>query len=188
MTIPSWIRGATATAIFSLGLSASAQAPMPDLVGEFSLASSSTVPPSNWGYAKARVSIKRLDEQHLLILLACSWKREAKAACGDYYYAQKRDDGLYLQDMNTDAMRLYFDPSTRKLTIISRGVDAKASVRRDVFSATTAPLDEPALLRRMKREQVNANNKENLRVFGPYQSWNYQNNRIEFQHQSPTAP
>ena len=144
---------------------------------------STTVPVSNWGYSKGRISIKQLDDQHLLILFACEWKREPKAACGDHYFAQQRGDGLYLQDMNTDALRLYFDPDTRKLTLISRGYDAKASVRHDTFSATSAPLTDTALLRRMKREQSNASDKENLRVFGPYQKRDYQNNRIEFQHQ-----
>ncbi|MBG6220436.1 MULTISPECIES: hypothetical protein [unclassified Janthinobacterium] len=187
MTVLSSIHGACAAAVLALCTSAAAQAPMPKLVGEYQLLSSSTVPPSSWGYAKARVSIKQLDDQHLLILLACEWKREPKAVCGDYFYAQWRDDGLYLQDMNTFAMRLYFDPASHKLTIISRGADAKQSVRHEVFSATTAPLVDPALARRMKREQANADSKENRRVFGPYTKWDYRENRIEFQRQDVTA-
>lgn len=188
MTSFSTLRGAVAAAALTLCAGAAAQAPMPNLVGEYKLLSSTTVPPSNWGYSKARVSIKQLDEHHLLILLACEWKREPKAVCGDYFYAQWRDDGLYLQDMNTFAMRLYFDPAARKLTIISRGADAKQSVRHEVFSATTAPLVDTALVRRMKREQSNADSKENRRVFGPYTKWDYQENRIEFQRQDVTAP
>ena len=188
MTSFSTLRGAVAAAALTLCAGAAAQAPMPNLVGEYKLLSSTTVPPSNWGYSKARVSIKQLDDHHLLILLACEWKREPKAVCGDYFYAQWRDDGLYLQDMNTFAMRLYFDPATRKLTIISRGADAKQSVRHDVFAATTAPLTDPALVRRMKRELSNADSKENRRVFGPYTKWDYQENRIEFQRQGVTAP
>lgn len=183
MTPLSPLKGAAAAAIFSLCLHASAQTPMPDLMGDYSLASSTTVPASNWGYSKGRISIKQLDDKHLLILFACEWKREPKAACGDHYFARQRGDGLYLQDMNTDALRLYFDPATRKLTLISRGYDAKESVRHDIFSATSAPLTDTALLRRMKRQQSNASDKENLRVFGPYQKRDYQNNRIEFQHQ-----
>ncbi|MEG0882443.1 MAG: hypothetical protein RSH52_14390, partial [Janthinobacterium sp.] len=181
MTSFSTLRGAVAAAALTLCAGAAAQAPMPNLVGEYKLLSSTTVPPSNWGYSKARVSIKQLDDHHLLILLACEWKREPKAVCGDYFYAQWRDDGLYLQDMNTFAMRLYFDPAARKLTIISRGADARQSVRHEVFSATTAPLVDTALVRRMKREQSNADSKENRRVFGPYTKWDYQENRIEFQ-------
>jgi hypothetical protein len=188
MTPFSKIRGAAAAAALTLCTGASAQAPMPNLVGEYNLLSSTTVPPSTWGYSKARVSIKQLDDHHLLILLACEWKREPKAVCGDYFYAQWRDDGLYLQDMNTFAMRLYFDPASHKLTIISRGADAKQSVRHDVFAATTAPLTDPALVRRMKRELSNADSKENRRVFGPYTKWNYQENRIEFQRQDLTTP
>ena len=188
MTPFSRIHGALAAAAFTVCTGAAAQAPMPKLVGEYNLLSSKTVPPSNWGYSKARVSIKQLDDHHLLILLACEWKREPKAVCGDYFYAQWRDDGLYLQDMNTFAMRLYFDPATRKLTIISRGADARQSVRHEVFGTTTAPLADTALVRRMKREQSNADSKENRRVFGPYTKWDYRENRIEFQRQDLTAP
>jgi hypothetical protein len=60
------------------------------------------------------------------------------------------------------------------------------SVRRDVFSATGKPNDDPALARRIKRAQANADNKENLRVFGHYSKWPYANNRIEFQN--PVSP
>ena len=190
MTPFSCLRGAKAAAALTLCAGAFAQAPLPltKLVGEYNLLSSKTVPPSNWGYSKGRISVKQLNEHHLLIVLSCEWKREPKAVCGDYFYAQQRDDGLYLQDMNTFAMRLYFDPATRKLTIISRGADAKQSVRHEVFGTTTEPLVDTALVRRMKREQSNADSKENRRVFGPYTKWTYQENRIEFQRQDLTAP
>ncbi|SDA60369.1 hypothetical protein SAMN03159300_103461 [Janthinobacterium sp. 344] len=181
------LRAAAAAAAFTVCTGAAAQAPMSALLGDYNLASSATVPASSWGYSKGRISIRPLDDRHLLIVLSCEWKREPKAVCGDYFYAQQRDDGLYLQDMNTFAMRLYFDPASRKLTIISRGADAKASVRHDVFSATTAPLTDATLVRRMKREVSNANSKENRRVFGPHDTWDYQKNRIEFQRQDLTA-
>ena len=182
------LRAALAAAALTVCAGAAAQASMSSLVGDYNLASSATVPASNWGYSKGRISVKQLDERHVLIALSCEWKREPKAVCGDYFYAQQRDDGLYLQDMNTDAMRLYFDPVSRKLTIISRGADAKASVRHDIYAATTAPLADPALVRRMKRELSNADSKENRRVFGPYTMWDYQENRIEFQRPSLTTP
>lgn len=162
---------------------AAAQAPVPSLAGEYDLVSSSTAPVNNWGYTKGRVSIRKLDDQLLLILLACEWKREPKAVCGDWQVAQLRDGGIWLQDMNTFAMRMYFDPARRQLTIISRGFDAKQSVRRDVFAATDAPLTDPALIRRMKREQSSADSKETLRVFGPFRNWAFQQNRIELQNQ-----
>lgn len=173
----------TALAALPLTLPAAAQSPSPPpaLEGEYALTSSTTVPPGNWGYTKARISIAPLDAQHWLILFACEWKREPKAVCGDFFYAQKREGGVYLQDMNTDAMRLYFEPESRTLTMISRGADARSSVRRDVFAPTTAPLTDPALLRRMQRERRLSVDKENLRVFGPYSKWTYQHNRIEFQ-------
>ena len=182
------LRAAAAAAAFTVCTGAAAQAPMSALLGDYNLATSTTVPASSWGYSKGRIAIKQLDDKHLLIVLSCEWKREPKAVCGDYFYAQWRDEGLYLQDMNTFAMRLYFDPASRKLTIISRGADAKQSVRHEVFSATTAPLVDTALVRRMKREQSNADSKENRRVFGPYTKWDYQENRIEFQRQGVTAP
>ena len=188
MTNFSLLRSCAALATLTFSLGAAAQAPMPNLVGDYNLASSTTVPASTWGYSKGRIAIKQLDDKHLLIVLSCEWKREPKAVCGDYFYAQWRDDGLYLQDMNTFAMRLYFDPASRKLTIISRGADAKASVRHDVFAATTAPLTDTALVRRMKREQGNADSKENRRVFGPYNKWDYKENRIEFQQQASVKP
>lgn len=188
MTKFSILRCGAALAALTLTLGAFAQAPMPNLVGDYNLASSATVPASTWGYSKGRIAIKQLDDKHLLIVLSCEWKREPKAVCGDYFYAQWRDDGLYLQDMNTFAMRLYFDPASRKLTIISRGADAKASVRHDVFAATTAPLTDTALVRRMKRELRNADSKENRRVFGPYNKWDYKENRIEFQQQAAVKP
>lgn len=172
---------AVATAAFALSTAAAAQPSIQDLVGEYAMSASTTVPAGNWGYTKGRVSVRKMDDRHVLILLACEWKREPKAVCGDHFFAQQRDDGVYVEDMNTDFMRLYFDPATRKLTIISRASDAKESVRRDTFLPTTAPLEDRALIRRMKREQGSAEHKESTRVFGHYSKRDYQNNRIEFQ-------
>jgi hypothetical protein len=161
---------------------ASAQTPMPSLEGDYSLVSSSTAPVSKWGYAKGRISIKKLDDKHISILLGCGWKDEPKAVCSDQYYAQWHDGGLFLQDMNTDLERWYFDPAAHTITVISRGLDARETVRRDVYKATGIPLTDPALIRRMKRKQAAVDDKESLRVFGHYSKWKYLNNRIEFQH------
>jgi hypothetical protein len=169
-------------AAFGLCAAAAAAAASPlDLEGEYRLASSSTAPVSKWSYTKAHVTIRKLDDGHLLILLACEWKSEPKAVCGDHMYTQRRGDDLWLQDMNTDAMRLYFNPAARTFTIISRGFDPNGSVRRDVFTPAGAPPDDAALLRRMKRQQTGADSKENLRVFGHYSKWGYTKNRIEAQ-------
>jgi hypothetical protein len=178
MTLPN---AGLALALLVLSAGACAQAQQPAIEGNYSLVSSTTAPVTNWGFSKGRISIKRLDDRHLLILLACEWKREPKAVCGEHYFAQWQESGLYIQDMNTDPMRVYADPAAHTLTIISRGFDAKASVRRDVYKIDTQELLDPALIRRMKREQANADSKENLRVFGPYPKWAYTNNRIEFQ-------
>lgn len=172
---------AAALAALFVGIPASAGGTIHDLAGDYGLASSTTVPASNWGYSKGRISIRKLDDRHVLILLACEWKRDPKAVCGDHYFAQQRDGGVYLQDMNTGWLRLYFDPATRSLAIISRGADARESVRRDIFTPTSAPLGDRALVRRMQREQGSAGHPENLRVFGHYSRRAYQNHRIEFQ-------
>ncbi|QGZ39575.1 hypothetical protein IP92_01861 [Pseudoduganella flava] len=180
--VPHFLAAACAMAAAT---TASAQSSVADLVGEYTLASSTTVPASSWGFTKSRVSIRKLDERHVLILLACEWKREPKAVCREHYFAQQRDGGVYMQDMNTDSQRWYFDPATRRLTVIWRGADAKSSVRHDVYAPTQEPLTDPALVRRMKREETLWNDKENLRVFGHYSKWTYQNNRIEFQSGTP---
>lgn len=155
--------------------------PIQQIAGEYTLASSSTAPRNGWGYSAGWISVRPLDERHVLILLACTWQREPKAVCSDYLVAQQREGDVYMQDMNTDAMRFYFAPRTRTLTIVSRGFDAHASVRRDVFTATAGALADPALQRRLQRAATHAGSKENTRVFGPYSTWKYQNNRIEFQ-------
>lgn len=162
-------------------LSAQAETPLQMLEGGYTLESSTTAPAGNWVYTQAYISIHQLDDRHALILLACEWKREPKAACSDYFHAQLRDGGVYMQDMNTDGLRLYFDPASRTLTLISRAADAPASVRRDVFLPTGRLPDDPALSRRLKRAQGNAENRENQRVFGHYSKRSYLKNRIEFQ-------
>jgi hypothetical protein len=154
--------------------------------GDYNLVSSATAPGSNWVFTKAHISVRKLDERHLVILFACAWKREPKAACDDHYFAQWRDGGLYMQDMNTDLMRIYFDPTSRALTMIRRGVDDKATVRRDVFVPTDgAPIDA-TLARRLKRAEKSYTHPESARVFGPYSKWKYENNRIEFQNPAPS--
>jgi hypothetical protein len=175
----------TLLSLSACGIAHAAPHSLDVLEGEYKLASSTTVPASSWGFSKARISIRKLDEHHVVILLACEWKRVAKAACDDYYFAQSRDGGIYIQDVNTDSMRLYFDPASRTLSMISRGVDAKSSVRRDLFTPTENPLDDATLARRMKRALANSLHKENIRVFGPYTKWKYENNRIEFQNVAP---
>ena len=52
-------------------------------------------------------------------------KARAESRLRDFFYARKREGGVYLQDMNTDSMLLYFEPGLRTLTMISRGADAR---------------------------------------------------------------
>ncbi|KQZ39530.1 hypothetical protein ASD58_03780 [Duganella sp. Root1480D1] len=161
---------------------ASAQAPGFGMEGEYNLTSSTTAPVSNWGFSKAHISIRKLDEKHVVILFACEWKREPKAACDDYYFAEWRGGSFYLQDMNTDFIRMYFTPASRTLTMIRRGADEKASVRRDVFLPAGGAPEDTTLARRLKRAEKSYVHPENVRVFGPYAKWKYENNRIEIQN------
>ena len=162
-----------------------AETTMPSLEGEYKLSSSTTVPKSNWGFSKGHLSVQKLDDRHLAILFACEWKREPKAVCDEHYFAQWRDGGLYMQDMNTDFLRVYFDPATRTITMIRRGADDKASVRRDIFAPAGTGPEDATLARRLKRTEKNSTHPESLRVFGPYSKWKYENNRIEFQNTTP---
>jgi hypothetical protein len=166
-------------------VTASGQTAIKSIEGEFRLSSSTTAPVGNWVYSKAHISVRALDDRHLVILFACEWKREPKAACDDYYFAQWREGGLYIQDMNTGSMRMYFDPASRTLTMISRAVDSKASVRRDVFAPADGSPQDSSIARRLKRAQSNSVSKENIRVFGAYSKWKYETNRIEFQNSAP---
>lgn len=170
---------------FSICAAASAQGIVPTVEGEYHLTSSTMAPVGNWIYSKAHLSIRKLDDRHVVILFACEWKRFPKDACDDYYFAQWRNGGLYMQDMNTDLMRMYFDPASRTLTMIRRGVDDKGSVRRDVFSPANGAPADATLARRLKRAEKGYVHPENLRVFGPYAKWKYENNRIEFQNTTP---
>lgn len=165
---------------------AAATSPVAAIEGEYKLTSSTAVPASTWGYNKAHISVRKLDERHVVILVACEWKREPKLACDDYYFAQARDDGLYIQDMNTaDFFRVYFDPASRALTMIWRGSDAKGSVRRDIFVPASGAPEDATLARRMKRAEKSYVHPDNVRVFGPYAKWKYDANRIEFQNTTP---
>lgn len=180
MSVPRFLLALAAASSLAF-VPARAQTSIDDIVGEYQLTSSTTAPASDWGYSKGRISVRRLDDRHAVFLLACQWKDSPKEVCGQHSFAQWRADGIYIEDLNNDAMRLYFDPARRQFMMISRGADEKGSVRHDVFAATEAPLTDPALVRRMKREQGSAMHKENTRVFGHYTRRGYAKNRIEFQ-------
>lgn len=165
----------------ALSSAALAQPSLDDFVGEYQLVSSTTAPASTWRYTKGHVSIRKLDERHALILLACNWRDSPKSACDDHYYAQWRDGGLWLQDMSAANARFYFDPVERSLTLISQGYDARATVRRDVYKATAAPLADPVLVRRLRRAESNADSKEMRRLYGHHSKWKYLEDRVELQ-------
>jgi hypothetical protein len=166
-------------AVLCAAPAALAQPTLDDVVGEYHLVSSTTAPLTKWRHTKGRISIRKLDERHVMILLACQWRDSPNSVCDDHYFAQWREGGLWLQDMNVFDNRMYFDPAERSLTMVSRGVNG--AVRRDVFKETTAPLTDPALQRRMRRAQSSAEHPENRRVFGHYSKREYLHHRIEFQ-------
>jgi hypothetical protein len=118
--------------------------------GQYTLVSSTTRPAGLWKYTKARIEVTRHEQRYLLISMACSWADEPKAACDDWWTAQIRAGGVYLQDRNTDHVSLRFDPSAHTITVTSEAVDAARTVRTDVFQRDQAPTSDKALIRRMK--------------------------------------
>lgn len=176
----------TALALFASCTAAFAQSPIAAIEGEYKLTSSTAVPASKWGFNKAHISVRKLDEQHVVILMSCEWKDEPKGSCDDYYFAKWRDDGLYLQDMNTDGFfRMYFDPATRVFTVIWRGADRKGSIRRDIYGPAKGAPEDATLARRLKRAEKSYVHPNNVRAFGTHDKWKYEVNRIEFQNTTP---
>jgi len=132
-----------------------------------------------WGYSKAHVSIRKLDGRHVVILLACEWKHSPKSACDDYFFAQWRDDGIYIQDVNTAVTRIYFKPAAREVAVGMVSVDGKTIYGLDVFTRTSGEPADPTLARRLKRAEQGSVHPESLRINGPYDKWKYEKNRIE---------
>lgn len=155
--------------------------PTADIVGDYQLVSSKTVPDSKWGYAKARVAIRSLGNNYLSIVIACGWKDIPKSSCSDRFYARQREDGIYIQDVNTFGFRMYFEPASRRLTFISRGLDKVGSVRHEVYAPTTAPITDPDLSRRMRREQRYVDEDIQKNISRKLGRETFTENRIEFQ-------
>ena len=167
-----------AWALAALCMSATALAlPLAQFEGQYGLVSSTTEPDSTWRYTKGRIAIKKLDDRHVSILHACEWMKSPKEVCSQRYVAQWRNGEIYLQDRNTWHERMSFDPAARRLTVLTQGVDG--TLRRDVYAATTAPLTDKALVRRMKREQEAVDDLIDEPAFGEFGKWEYRKNRIE---------
>jgi len=154
--------------------------PANDIVGDYELVAAKTIPDSKWGYAKARVAIRSLGDGYLSIVLACGWRDVPTSVCSERYYARQRDGALYLQDENTFALRIGFDPASRRLTFVSRGFDAAHSVRYETYAPTTAPLTDPDLVRRMRREQRYADEYVQPNPARKLGKMTFKENRIEF--------
>ncbi len=167
-----------AAALAALCMSAAAMAlPLAQFEGQYNLVSSTTEPDSSWRYTKGRIAIKKLDDRHVSILHACEWMKSPKEVCSQRYVAQWRSGAIYLQDRNTWHERMGFEPAARRLTVLTQGVDG--TLRRDVYEATTAPLTDRALVRRMKREQDAVDDLIDEPAFGEFGKWEYRKNRIE---------
>jgi len=154
--------------------------PASAIVGDYELVAAKTVPDSKWGYAKARVAIRSLGDGYLSIVLACGWRDVPTSVCSERYYARQRDGAIYLQDENTFALRIGFDPASRRLTFVSRGFDAAHSVRYETYAPTVAPLSDPDLIRRMRREQRYADEYVQPNPARKLGKLTFNDNRIEF--------
>ncbi|MGW8391019.1 M949_RS01915 family surface polysaccharide biosynthesis protein [Pseudoduganella sp. HUAS MS19] len=152
------------------------QSPLQAMEGNYILRDST----GKWGYSKARISIKRLDVRHVVIVLACEWKHAPKTPCDNHFFAKWRDDGVYLQDKNTAVIRMFFSPTSREIAIAMTSVDGKTPYGVDLFVPTDAPPSDATLARRFERAQQNSIDPESVRISGPYDKWDYENNRIEF--------
>jgi hypothetical protein len=155
--------------------------PASDIVGDYELVAAKTVPNSKWGYAKARVAIRSLGHGYLSIVLACGWRDIPTSVCSERYYARQRDGAIYLQDDNTFALNVYFDPASRHLTFVSRGFDAAHSVRYETYAPTVSPLTDPDLIRRMRKEQRYADEYLQPNPARKLGKLTFTDNRIEFQ-------
>ena len=152
----------------------------PALEGEYRLVSSSTAPVGTWLYTKGRLAITRLDERHLLIRLACEWKRSPASGCDDWWTVQVRGGGLYLQDRNTDNITLQVDSARRTITMQTQAYDAAGTMRTDVFQADAQPTADSALIRRMKRAQSGFEGTWKHKAFGHYSKWDYTRAQMPF--------
>jgi len=53
------------------------------MVGEYDLISSSNSPLWHWKMIKGRLSVKRIDDRHVLISLACVWSDRLNVLCAE---------------------------------------------------------------------------------------------------------
>jgi len=148
------------------------QSPLQALEGNYNLQES----PDKEGYAKAHISITKLDDRHVIIQLACEWKHAPKAACHDYFVAQWRDDGVYLQETNTAVTRMFFSPNTHEIAVAQVSVDGKDLYKVDSFSLTSGPPSDATLARRLQGVQKISVDPVRLGRFS---------NRIEFVSATP---
>ncbi len=169
-----------AACFMAAGAHAPPTQPLSSMVADYRLISSTTAPDGNWKFTKARLAVSRLDDRHLLIRMACEWEDSPKEACGDWWTAQMRNDGLYLQDTNTESLAMRFDPATRTWTLIRHGYDVAGTVRTDVFGVDEQPDTDPALMRRMKKAQSSFDASIKLKSFGHYGKWDYKRAQISF--------
>ena len=157
-----------------------------EIKGEYNLTTSTVEVPKgyvskrsdSWQFSKGRLLVKSINDRHLLLVLACQWSDSPNESCDDWWTVQIRDDGVYLQDMNTSPLRFSFDLAKRILTIIRYAPDG--AVRTDRYQVDDAPLTDPALIRRQKRAISSFDGTIKDKTFGDFSAWKFTQSQIEF--------
>lgn len=168
-----------AASIFTAGAANGAPSPAAAadaMVGNYRLFSFTVEPThKNWFFTKGRLQIKRLDQKHLLIQLACEWKGEPKAQCWEWTTARQGSDGIFLVFKGNDAQKMRFDPATRTLTVTMEGGNA---TRTDVYVPDDSPVTDPALLRRFRHGLASFEGTIKDKNYGHYRDEDYTKTRI----------
>lgn len=146
------------------------------LVADYTLVSSTSAPDAGWVYTKARLKVRRLDAQHLVLYVSCEWARWPRDACFDWWVVRRHATGLYLQDLNTGGMAVRFDPASRTLTMTMEG--AGDDMRTDVFRPGSAQLQDAVLERRMQRAENSFNATIAEPAFGKPARWDFTRQRV----------
>ncbi|QYF92716.1 hypothetical protein KY495_18560 [Massilia sp. PAMC28688] len=146
------------------------------MVAHYTLVSSTSAPDARWVYTKARLKVRRLDAQHLVLYFSCQWASWPGDACFDWWVVRQHASGLYLQDLNTGGMGVRFDPTSRTLTMTMEG--AGKDVRTDVFRPGPSPAPDAVLERRMKRAENSFNATVAEPAFGKPARWDFTRQRV----------
>jgi hypothetical protein len=120
------------------------------MVGEYTLISSVNDPAkADWRYKKGWLSVRKLDDQHYLLLHACAWADSPRSQCNEWFILELRGTQLFMMDNSSPVTRIIFDHSTHKLAIVSEGVNG--TKRLDIYAPGNFIMTKDVdLARRMK--------------------------------------